>query len=209
MSRLFRVMMFAVAAALAAQAQSAPVTTKVGIINIQSAIVSTKDGQKAANEIQSRFMPKKTDLEKKQTEISELQDKLNKGRNTLSEEARQGLVREIDTKTKALSRSTEDAQAEFDQEQQKIMNELGGKILAVIDKYAKENGYSVILDVSSQQTPVLYASSNIDITKDIVELYDKNLPAMTTPGSTSSVPRPPAAAPAKRPATAPTPAAPK
>jgi outer membrane protein len=200
-------LMFGVATALTATAQTAPSPSKVGIINIQSAIVSTKDGQKAATEIQSRFLPKKADLDKKQTEISEMQDKLNKGRNTLSEEARQSLVREIDSKTKSLNRSTEDAQAEFDQEQQKIMNELGGKILAVIDKYAKENGYTVILDVSSQQTPVLYASSNIDITKDIVELYDKNVPIMSAPGATSAAPRQPAVAPAKKPAAAATPSA--
>src|ERR1700682_4037384 len=109
MSRLFLVLVFGVTTAVTAHAQSAPAPTKVGIINIQSAIVSTKDGQKAANEIQSRFMPKKADLDKKQSDIAELQDRLNKGRNTLSEEARQNLVRDIDTKTKSLTRSTEDA----------------------------------------------------------------------------------------------------
>src|SRR5258708_7452016 len=155
------------AMAMAAGAQSEPAASKVGIINIQSALVSTKDGQKAVGEIQTRFTPKKSELDRKQGEISELQDKLNKGRNTLSEEARQGMMRDIDQKTKALTRATEDAQAEFDQEQQKIMNELGGKMMALIGKYAKDNGFAIILDISSPQTPVLYASNNIDITKDI------------------------------------------
>ena len=45
--------------------------------------------------------------------------------------------------------------------------------MAVIEKYAKDNGYSMILDVSNPNTPVLYASSGIDITQDIVSLYDK------------------------------------
>src|SRR6267154_3894450 len=131
---------------------------KVGVINIQSAIVSTKDGQKAANEIQSRFNPKKADLDKRQGDITQLQDQLNRGQNTLSEDARQKLVREIDQKTKALNRDTEDARAELDQDEQKIMNELGSRIVAVIDKYAKDNGYVMILDVSSPQTPVMFAS---------------------------------------------------
>ena len=184
---------------LSAAAQS---PGKVGVINIQSAIVSTKDGQKAASDIQTRFSPKKGELDKRQADISQLQDQLNRGRNTLSEEARQNLVREIDQKTKSLNRDTEDARAELDQEEQKIMGELGGRIMSVIDKYAKDNGYNLILDVSNPQTPVLYASNTIDITKDIIDLYDKNAPA----AGTSTTAAPPVT---KAPAAAPKPAATK
>ena len=189
--------------ALTAGAQGT--TTKVGIINIQSAIVSTKDGQKAAGEIQSRFNPKKAELDKRQGDITQLQDQLNRGRNTLSEDARQKLVREIDVKTKALNRDTEDARAELDQEEQKIMSELGGRIMLVIDKFAKDNGFSVILDVSSPQNPVIFAATGIDITKDVIDLYDRNPPAATSaPSGAPSAPaaqRPPATRPIVPPAT--------
>ena len=211
MRRLIYSTALGLAAAWMAGAQSAaPAPMKIGIINIQSAIVSTKDGQKAAGDLQSRFTPKKVELEKKQSEIAEMQDKLSKGRNTLSEEARQTMVRDIDAKTKSLTRATEDAQAEWDQEQQRIFNEMGGKMLALLDKYGKENAYSIILDVSSQQTPVLFASNSIDVTRDMVEIYDKNASSMTVaPSAAASAPKPPPAAPAKRPATPPAAAAPK
>lgn len=183
--------------ALSAAAQS---NGKVGVINIQSAIVSTRDGQKAASDIQTRFGPKKNELDKRQADISQLQDQLNRGRNTLSEDARQNLVRQIDQKTKSLNRDTEDARAELDQEEQKIMGELGGRITAVIDKYAKDNGYTLILDVSNPQTPVLYASNGIDITKDIIDLYDKNGPAAGPAARVATpAPRPPAPKPAAPP----------
>jgi outer membrane protein len=180
--------------ALHAPAQNA---NKVAVINVQSALVSTKDGQKAASEIQGRFVPKKTELEKRQTEISQLQDQLNRGRNTLSDEARQNLVREIDQKTKSLNRDTEDAQAELNQEEQKIMGELLGRLMQVVNKYAKDNGYVLVLDVSSQQTPVMYASNTIEITKEIVELYDKNAPAAPAAPGTAAAPAPKPAAPPK------------
>jgi len=170
----FAVASLGLALALPAAAQS---PGKVGVINIQSAIAGTKDGQKAASDIQSRFNPKKAEFEKRQSDIAQLQEQLNRGANTLSEEARTQLTREIEQKTKALNRDTEDARGELDQEEQKIMNELGGRIMAVIDKYAKDNGYTLVLDVSSPQTPVLFASATIDITKEIIELYDKNVPA--------------------------------
>jgi len=182
----------ALSAVTLGRAQS-PASNKVGIIHIQNAIISTKDGQKAASELQTRFAPKKADLDKKQSTIAQLQEQLRKGSATMSEEAKQKLVREIDQNTKSLNRETEDAQAELDQEQNKIMQELGGRMMTVIDKYAKDNGYSLVLDVSSQQTPVLYAANSIDITQDIIALYDKNSPAASNTAAPAAA-APPAAA---------------
>lgn len=168
-------------------AQAAP--TKVGIINIQKALVSTKEGQKAAGELQARSDPRRKELEKKQSEIQGLQEQLKRTSNTASEEVKQRLMRDIDAKTKSFNRDMEDAQAEVDQEQGKVLQELGGKMMAVIDKYARDNGYAVILDVSAQNTPVLYAANNIDVTDEIIAMYDKNTPA-------AAAPKPPAGAPA-------------
>lgn len=194
--------LLALGAAMLAPAQSAPAPqTKVGIIHIQNAIISTKDGQKAASELQTRFAPKKADLEKKQSDISQKQDQLRKGSNTMSDDAKEKLVRDIDLQTKSLNRETEDDQAELDQAQGKIMQDLGGKMMKIIDQYAKDNGFALILDVSSPQTPVLYATNSIDITQDIIALYDKNgpsasgaapaKPAAATPAATKPAPPPP------------------
>jgi outer membrane protein len=160
---------------------------KYGVINIQGALVTTKDGQKAAGELESKAAPRRKELEGKQNEINSLKEQLQKGSNTLSEPAKQDLYRKIEARTTSLKRDVEDAEADWNQEQQKVLQQLGQKMMAVIDKYAKDNGYALILDVSSPQTPVLYASNTIDITKDIIDLYDKGNGAAPTPG-------PPAAA---------------
>lgn len=156
---------------------------KIGIINIQSALVTTKDGQKAAADLDSKSQPKRKAIEAKQQEINGLKDQLQKGQNALSDSAKNDLIRSIDVKTKSLNRDMEDAQAELDQDQQRILQELGGRMMAVLDKYGKDNGYTLILDVSNPQTPVLFAATSTDITKDIIELYDKN-----SPGSTGAAP---------------------
>lgn len=191
---------------LAAYAQGAAPPAKVGIINIQYAIASTKDGQKAVNELQTRFNPKKADIEKKNNDIAQAEDQLRKGSNTMSEDARQRLMRDIDQKKKSLTRDTQDAQDEFDQENQKVMQDLGGKIVAVIDKYARERGFTLILDVSSQTTPVLFAAPEIDVTQDIIALYDKNAPAAPAGGTPAAQTPGPAATPpaTSRPSATPT-----
>jgi outer membrane protein len=165
--------------------------TKVGVIQIQAAIVSTKDGQAAAADLETRLGPKKKELEKQQADIKDLQEKLQRGGNTMSQSAKDDVQHQIDSRTKSFNRDMEDAQAEFEAEQQKLVNDLGGKLMQVIDKYAQQNGFSVILDVSNPNTPVLYASNTVDITKDIIDIYDKQAPSMPK-GPAATTPRPPA-----------------
>jgi outer membrane protein len=200
-SKLLLLPSVVLAATLGVQAQSP--SGKIGVIAIQNAIVATKDGQKAAAELDSKAGPKKKELEGKQSDINSLQDQLSKGQNTLSESTKTELYKNIESKKKSLQRDFEDAQAEMDQEQQKILQGLGQKMMAVIERYARDNGYTLVVDVSNPQTPVLYASPSIDITKDIIELYDKSAAQMSAPkpaspatGGNAAPARPPAAAPA-------------
>jgi outer membrane protein len=173
--------------ALAAHAQAAP--TKVAVIQVQTAILSTKDGQKAAADLQSRFAPKKAEIDKDQADVAALQDQLKKGQATMSEDAKAKLMRDIDGANTRLQRKTQDAQSDLDEEQQKIMQELGNKMMAVIDKYAQANGIAVVIDVSNPQTPVLWAASGIDITNEIVKLYDQASPG-TGASPATSAPKP-------------------
>jgi outer membrane protein len=182
------------APAAAAPAMAATAPAKIGVIDIQTAIIQTKDGQKAAADLKTKFTPKQAELEKKQQDIAGLQDQIRKGQNTMSEENKQKLMREIDQKGTTLKRDTEDANADLEQEQQRIMGELGGKIISVLNKYASENGYALILDVSGQQTPVMFASNTIDVTRDIIALYDKTS-AFAAPSTSKPMMTPPPAAP--------------
>jgi len=196
-SKVFVVPSLVLAATLGAQTQSP--TNKIAVIAIQQAIVATKDGQKAAAELDSKAGPKKKELEQKQSDINSLQDQLSKGQNTLSESTKNDIYKNIESKKKSLQRDFEDAQAEMDQEQQKILQQLGQRMMAVIERYARDNGYTMVVDVSNPQTPILYAAPSIDITKEIIELYDKSaaqLGAPSKPGAPAAgapAPKPPAA----------------
>ncbi len=176
---------------------AAQAPNKVGIININAAIASTKDGQKAIGELEKKFAPRKQDLEKKQQAIQNLQSQLQKGGSVLSDDQKRRLMGDIDAQTKSYNRDLQDASEELEQAQQKIFQDLGGKMMAVIDKYAKEKGFSVILDVSSQQTPVLYAASEVDVTKDVITAYDTSAPAATTAAPPASLPSAAKPAPAR------------
>jgi len=207
---IFPALVLGVASLAFAQAQTAPATspapaarpaapapapTKIAILNIQRAILSTKDGQKAATELQAKYDPKRAELQKRQSNIQSMEDQLRKGGATMSDDAKGKLQRDIDSSTKALQRDGQDLNDELDQDNQRLMQDLGGKMMAVIESYATQNGFAVVLDVSNPQTPVLWAAAATDVTPDIVRLYDAAHPetAAAKPAATAAP-----AAPAKK-----------
>jgi hypothetical protein len=83
-------------------------------------------------------------------------------------------------------------------------------MMKVIEKYATDNGLAVVLDVSNPQTPVLWRATAIDITADVIALYDKaNTGAAASAPAKTAAPAAPSGAPARAPATTPAPGAPK
>ena len=47
---------------------------------------------------------------------------------------------------------------DYEQDMGKVFQELGNKMLQIIEQYSYQNGYAVVFDVSNQQTPVLWAA---------------------------------------------------
>jgi outer membrane protein len=188
----------ALLAAPAVQAQQAP--TKVAIINIQSAILATKDGGVAREALRVKFESRSKDLEGRMAEINRKRETLQKAANTLSAEAREKQSREVEDLQKKYQWDAEDFQSDVQQEEQKLVGEIGNRMISIIDEYAKGQNFALVLDVSSQQSPVLWAASGIEITRDIVDLYDKKnaAGAAATPAAKPATPTaPPAAAPKK------------
>jgi outer membrane protein len=188
---LLSVPAFSQSAAPAAPAAAAvSAATKVGIVNIQSAIVTSNEGQRDFESLQKKFDPKRQELEGLNKEIDELQKKFNTQGDKLNDEARGELLKQIDSKKKLMQRNYEDANTDIQAQQNEIANRIGQKLVGVLDKYAKDNGFTVILDVSGQQSPVLWAASSVDLTNAVVDAYNaqSGVPAQPKPAAAAGKP---------------------
>jgi outer membrane protein len=163
------------APALRAQS-TAGAPTKVGVINMQAAITGTAEGKQAAAQLQSQFAPRQVELQDMQKQIEDDQSRLRTGQTTLSDEEQARLSRDYNTMTRKLQRKSQEDQDDLNDAQQDLINRIGRKMVDVLDKYAKDGGYAVVLDSSSQQTPIIYEANQIDITQDIIRLYDEAYP---------------------------------
>jgi len=181
-------------AAVPTPSQALPVPTKIAIVNIQSAILSTKDGQKALAEVQTKFNPRKTELDKRRSEVDALQEQLRKGSATMSDDAKERLQKDIEAGTKDLNRKGQDMNDDLEAEQGRLMQDLGAKMMKIVEEYATQNGLATVLDVSNPQTDVLWAAASTNITPDIVRLYDQAHPVAELTKTPDAAP-----APAKKP----------
>ncbi len=161
---------------------------KIAIINMQDALMRTQEGQKLARELQDKYGPTRKRLETQRQEVESLKDQLSRGANTMSDEARRKLTREIQTKERNMQRDAEDAQQEFNETQQKASKLMVEKLMAVIDKHAKANGFSIVFDVSAPQSPVLFALNEVLITNDVITLYDQDNPVADAPAAPAAAP---------------------
>lgn len=154
--------------------------TKIAVINLSEAMARTKEGQKASAELNNKFGPKKADFDRRQAEIEQLTDKLNKGRATMSDDAQKQLSADIQNKGKDLKRFGEDSQSEMDTDEAKITNDLQQKMGPILQNYAIQNNFAIVIDVG-QQSPVLWYASATNITNVMVALYDQAHPVISAP----------------------------
>lgn len=148
---------------------------KIAIVNVQQVLLGTKSGKKDSQELTAKFESKQKEFQGRQSEITKLEDQLRNGTNLMSQEKKVELDREINDKKKQLQRDAQDAEEALQNEQQKLLGSLGQRVIAVIEKYAKDHGYAIVLDISSPNTPVLYAATALDISQEVIPLCDEAL----------------------------------
>jgi len=181
-----------------APAAGSPTGNKVGIVSIQDAIANTNEGKKELEALQQKFAPRNAALQSQNEEVENLKKQLQAQGDKLSEEERNTRIRSASEKQKNLQRSAEDFQNEVQQAEQEILNRLGKKMLDVMEKYAKDNGYTVVMDVSNPQTPILYANPGTNITKNLIDAYNAESPA--APAAKPAATKPAGAAASRPPA---------
>jgi outer membrane protein len=179
-------------------AQSAtPAQSKIGVINIQAAIANTAEGKKVMADLQTKYKPRQQELERLQQEIQAIQDQLTKQSATLSEEEQGRLSRDAEEKQKLLKRSADDAQSDFNHDRDEGINRIGQKMVHIINEYASQNGFTLVLD--DAQIPIYYASKDIEITQEIIKRYDAANPVADAGAPAKPVTHPAAPTPAPKP----------
>lgn len=168
---------------------------KIGVINARQAIAGTAEGKQSSAELQSQFAARQSELENMNKQINDLRQRLQTGGDKLNQDEQARLTRQGETLARQLERKQNEYQEDVNAALADVQDKIGRKMIDVLDRFARENGFVAVLDTSAQNTPILYASNQIDVTQDIIRLYDQAYPVK---GGAATTPKPaakPAAAP--------------
>ncbi len=186
----------------AAPAAPQAIPAKIALVAFEQAVFATNEGQKAVQEVQKKYEPKKAQIDTLNQEVDSLKKQLQSAPATLSDEERATRLKTIDTKEKQLNRDAEDATNAYNADLQEAYGKVAQKVSVTLKNYVAQNGFTLLLDVSSQQSNVMWAVPSTDVTQAVVTAYNTSSGVAAPPPSAPSAARP-------RPTTTPRPAAPK
>src|SRR6266849_342980 len=121
---LLAVTLLSAAALGQAAAPAAAGGTRIGIINMQTAIIATNEGQRDFEALAKKFEPRRTELKTLSDELDSLKKQLDTQGSKLNDDARAELVKKIEAKQKTLTRNSEDAQSELQAQQNEIAQKI-------------------------------------------------------------------------------------
>lgn len=152
-------------------AWAAKAEVKIGYIDLQKAIQSTSAGKKAKTELETEFNKRKKDIEAKETDIKKMTEDLEKKKAVLSEEALQKKQMEVQEEMLKYRELVGKNQVEIQKKERDLTSPILDKMRTIIDKMAKNDSYTVILEKNEQS--VLWVKGEIDVTDKVVQEFEK------------------------------------
>ena len=151
---------------------------KIAYVDIQKAVGDSVAGKNAGERFKGDVKKAEDSLMKEKNEVEKLGETLEKQNAMLSEDTRREKEKDFLRRKRDYERLLKDQQTELQIKEAELKNEILGGLIPIIQKYGKENGYSIIFGKSD--VLLLYASESLDITDKITTIYDaeyKNKPS--------------------------------
>ncbi|HYK60443.1 MAG TPA: OmpH family outer membrane protein [Bryobacteraceae bacterium] len=170
MFRLFHAPALAVCAAGFLLASTAAAQTKVGVINLEKAMLDTAELKKAVQDLPLKYKPQQDQLEKLQKEMADIQSQLQSGKLNPSQQA--DLEATGAMKQRQAERINQDLQDVVNNDRTAILQRAQTRMYEVAKKLCEEKG----IDVLVSSAAAFYFKDAVEITADATAAYDKAYP---------------------------------
>jgi Skp family chaperone for outer membrane proteins len=175
----------------AAEAAVAPqaIPAKIALVAFEQAVFATNEGQRAVQDVQKKYEPRKAQIDTLSQEVDSLKKQAQSAPATLSDQERASRLKSIDVKEKQLNRDAEDAQTAYNTDLQESYGKVAAKVSVTLKDYVSKNGFTLLLDVSNQQSNVMWAVPSTDVTQAVVTAYNASsgvaAPVPSAPSATT------------------------
>lgn len=157
----------AVLAAWLVPAVAAAADLKIGFVDLRKAVFSSKEGKAAQEQYAKMEEAKEGTLRPRQEELRKLEEEYEKQKFVLSPEALQDRRFEIIKMRRDLERDLREAEDDLQIRQLQLLQPIQKKVAKVVEQVGKDNGYTMIVDKSTQG--LLFYQDGNDITELVVQ----------------------------------------
>src|SRR6185436_17644447 len=202
--KVFRIVVAVAAFAaftILAQTQTRPAATPTTVAIIDSAGFSDEKAgiarvMVATQQLEARFLPVRDERRTMRERLNTMRTDIQKKRQVQDPSLTAKQTEDADRLELEIKRKAEDAQSSYQRDSLAVLDPLQKDIGTALTAYAQSRGINLLIDVN--RVPIVYAASNLDITKDFIADYNRTHPAGAAPAAA------PPARPATTPATRPT-----
>ena len=160
-------MVFAMTFASPALAQA---TAKIGVVDFQSAIQQTKEGQAAQKKLDTAYQQKKTAIAAMETQLRQMQSDYEKQASILADSARKAKEQELLAAQSQYQQAYQQSEQEMQALYGQLMQNLLDKMKMICTQIGKEKGYTLIIEKGA----VVFSTDAIDLTSELVKRYDSS-----------------------------------
>jgi len=154
-----------------ALATSAACQVKIGVVDLQLAVASTKAGKKAKERLEKLTGQKQKELDQKVEKIKKMEEDMQKQMPLMSEAGKKEMLEKYRKDMMELQQLYVDNQTVLAKKKAEVLEPILKKMSAILKDVAVSDGYTVILDSSSGV--VLYNEPTIDLTTELIKRYNK------------------------------------
>lgn len=169
-SRRLSAVALAAALALGAAAPLAAQAQKIAIIDTERVLTASATGKAALEGLTALREQKTQQGQALETQLTELQGRMEEGRLSLSEDKLAELQRQIEDKALEMRRFQDDANRELAKRRDDVLAQVDQQVMPVINQYGQQNGYDLIF--RKFESGLIYAADAVDITDEVIAALD-------------------------------------
>jgi outer membrane protein len=152
---------------------------KVGIVNMQKAVLESAEIKAASAVMEARYKPRVAQIDTLNREIAAISDNLQKNAGKLTPQAEADLNAQGTRKQREAQRLQEDLQSDVDRERNDILGKASARMQETVKQVAEAKGLDLVVDVPY----AVYFKAAMDITPDVIAAYDKAHPVAAPPAA--------------------------
>ena len=143
---------------------------KIGVVDSTEVLEKSQEGKRVTAQIESKNKTLQEDLVRLDDTIRNLETKLNTQRLTLTQEAANNLLSDIDKRRTERARFVEDSRRELNELTQRLFNKLQSELRPIIADIGKEKNLDLIFDIGS--SGIIYFNPAVNLTPEVIQKYD-------------------------------------